>query len=439
MTPQGIRSGLVVFADKILAIEPFDTVLPDVHLTDAAEHVLLPGLVDVHTHLNEPGRTGWEGFITGTRAAAAGGYTCIVDMPLNCIPSTTTVEALEQKRAAVSGKSMVDYAFWGGAVESNVAELMPLARSGVRGFKAFLIHPGTDEFEMITEPVLRKAMSVIAQTGLPLLVHAELPGPVSQAHQTLSAEGADWRKYQTYLRSRPAASEVEAIRLLIRLCQQLRCPVHVVHLSAAEALQDLRTARAEGLPITIETCPHYLFFSSESIPDGATQFKCTPPIRNRDNQAALWQALGNGAIDFIATDHSPCPPALKLFDSGDFRNAWGGISSLSVSLPATWTAALSRGFTLSDIARWMSEGPAKLAGLSTRKGQIAPGYDADFLLFDPAAEFRVASDQLHFRHPCSPYTGELLKGLVLTTYVRGNICWNGQAFPRTPPGIELRN
>jgi allantoinase len=430
VTPEGVRAGLIVFADgTIREIDPIDTTIPGVAVTDVGTHAVLPGLIDVHTHLNEPGRMDWEGFETGTKAAAAGGYTCIVDMPLNCIPSTTSVAALKQKRAAAEGKCSVDYAFWGGVVKTNSKKLTPLANAGVHGFKCFLIHPGTDEFEMVTESELRQAMPIIAEAGLPLLVHAELAQPAGTS--------GDWHEYATYLRSRPPRSELEAIRLLIRLAREFGTRVHIVHLSAAAAIDELRAARAEGLPITVETCPHYLYFCSESIPRGATQFKCAPPIRDSANRAALWQALRNGIIDLIATDHSPCPPALKLLNEGDFNDAWGGISSISVSLPTMWTVARKHGFDLSDLARWMAAEPAKLAGLSRRKGSIAPGRDADFAIFDPETEFEVTPGRLHFRHPCSPYVGELLTGEVLMTYVRGQICWNKGEFAQSPCGIEV--
>lgn len=402
---------------------------------DVGDRMLLPGLVDVHAHLNEPGRTEWEGFATGTKAAAAGGYTTIVDMPLNCIPSTTTVAALDDKRAAAAGKASIDYAFWAGVVPGNAGNLRALARAGVRGFKCFLIHPGTEEFAMVTEQDLREAMPAIAETGLPLLVHAELPGPVAEASGQL--EGSNWRTYGTYLQSRPESAEVEAIRLVIRLARETGCRVHIVHLSAAAAFTDLDTARQEGLPITVETCPHYLYFDAERIPDGGTQFKCAPPIRSALNGAQLWEGLRSGRIDIIATDHSPCPPALKCLEEGDFRKAWGGISSLSLSLPAIWTAARERGFHITDIVRWMAEQPAKLGGFERKKGRIAPGYDADLVVFDPDAEFVVTKDDLHFRHPCSPYLGERMKGRVQSTLLRGEMVYQHGAFNRDAMGAEL--
>ena len=436
VTPDGVRPGTVVIDNgKILVIASDSEDLTNMQTYDVGDYMLLPGLVDVHVHLNEPGRTEWEGFATGTKAAAAGGCTSIIDMPLNCIPSTTTVSALHGKRTAAAGKAFVDYAFWAGVVPGNTGDLRALAQAGARGFKCFLIHPGTDEFAMITEEELREAMPVIAETGLPLLVHAELPHPVAEATKEL--EASNWRAYRTYLQSRPESAEVEAIRLMIRLAHATGCRIHIVHLSAAGALTDLDFARQDGLPITVETCPHYLYFDAEEIPDGGTQFKCAPPIRSALNQARLWEALRSGQIDLIATDHSPCPPELKCLEAGDFRKGWGGISSLSMSLPAVWTAARERGFHMTDVVRWMAEQPAKLAGIGRKKGRIAPGYDADLVVFDPDAEFVVGQDDLHFRHACSPYLGEQMKGKVQSTLLRGEVVYQHGKFRDTATGTEL--
>ncbi len=344
VTPEGVRPGVIIIDDQqIAAVEPHDYFGHAEAWMDVGNLFVLPGLIDVHTHVNEPGRTKWEGFVTATRAAAAGGFTCVIDMPLNCIPSTTTVAALNEKRRAAQGKAHIDLAFWGAVVPGNANQIAPLAQAGVRGFKCFLTHPGTEEFEMVTEADLREAMPRVAETGLPLLAHAEVPAPIAEACAQLDDESADWRSYETYLQSRPPEAELRAIRLLIELCREYRCRIHIVHLSAAAALDLLEDARAEGLPLTVETCPHYLFFESESIPDRATQFKCAPPIRDSANRAALWQGLRAGTIDLVATDHSPCPPEMKCLDTGSFRSAWGGISSLSVSLPAVWTEASKRG------------------------------------------------------------------------------------------------
>ena len=291
---------------------------------------------------------------------------------------------------------------------------------------------------MVTKADLHAALPRIAQTGLPLLVHAELPGPIAIASDDLESEGADWRTYKTYLRSRPEAAELQAIRLMIELCREYRCHIHIVHLATATALRELQEARAEGLPITVETCPHYLFFDSESIPDRATQYKCAPPIRDAANREGLWQGLAEGIIDMIATDHSPCPPEMKCFETGSFRSAWGGISSLSVSFPAVWSEARKRGFTINDMTRWMAEAPAKLAGLERRKGAVRPGFDADLVLFDFDAAFEVTNERLHFRHRCTPYLGRKLTGDVQTTLLGGVVCFDHGIFEARTRGSEVR-
>jgi allantoinase len=396
---------------------------------------LLPGLVDSHVHINEPGRTEWEGFHTATRAAAAGGYTMLVDMPLNCVPAVTNVAALEAKRRAARGQCRVDWAAWGGVVQGNQEEIEPLAGAGVLGFKCFLVHPGVDEFTMVGERELRTTLPHVAKTGLPLLVHAELPGPIERATEAL--QGADWRRYQVYLQSRPDEAELAAIRLMLSLCREYRFRLHIVHLATASALEMLRQARAEELPVNVETCPHYLHLEAEAIAEGATQCKCAPPIRGRENREQLWQGLEEGIIDLVVTDHSPCPPAMKQMKEGSFRNAWGGIASLSMALPVMWTEAQKRGFMLNDIARWMAEQPARLAGCDAHKGRLAPGYDADFVVFDPEAEFMVTEDRLHQRHAVSPYLGEKLNGLVKRTYLRGRAVFSGGQFPGEAAGREF--
>jgi allantoinase len=289
---------------------------------------------------------------------------------------------------------------------------------------------------MVTEPQLRAALPHVARTGLPLLVHAELPAPIETA--TANLGNSDWSLYETYLHSRPEETELSAIRMLLALCREYKFRLHIVHLSAAKALPELRAARTEGLPVTIETCPHYLHFAAESIPKGATLFKCAPPIRSRENCDQLWQALRDGTIDLVATDHSPCPPEMKRLAEGNFRTAWGGIASLSVALPLMHTEAVNRGFSLSDIARWMAAAPANLVGCHTRKGRLAAGYDADFVIFDPETEFVVTEDRLHYRHPVSAYLGEKLRGEVKATYLRGNLVFSGGQFPGEPMGVEHR-
>lgn len=425
---------VLVEGEKISAIVPHDQIPPSVPITDFGDAAILPGLVDSHIHINEPGRTEWEGFRTATRAAAAGGYTTLVDMPLNCVPSTTTVEALEAKRNAAQGQCFVDWAAWGGVVAGNQSHISRMAYAGVPGFKCFLIHPGIEEFTSVSEADLRAALPYIKDTGLPLLVHAELSGPIDAATQALV--NADWRAYGTFLKSRPDEAELAAIDLLLHLCHEFECRIHIVHLSTAQALDKLRDAKRCGLPITVETCPHYLHLAAEEIPDGATQYKCAPPIRSRENRGSLWQGLRDGVIDLIATDHSPCPPAMKQLDRGDFPTAWGGISSVSLALPVIWTDAQHRGFSLTDLARWMAQGPARLAGLQENKGRLAVGLDADFVVFDPEAEWCVEEAHLYYRHPISPYLNERLRGKVLMTYLRGDCVFKEGASPASPRGRE---
>ncbi|HUE57432.1 MAG TPA: allantoinase AllB [Candidatus Udaeobacter sp.] len=437
VTPQGIREAAVLVEDgRILDIVPPSKIPPQIPVKDHRDDAILPGLVDSHVHINEPGRTEWEGFRTATRAAAASGYTMLVDMPLNCLPPTTTVAALEAKRKAAASQCSVDWMAWGGVVGDNQQHIADLAAAGVPGFKCFLIHPGIDGFTMVTEPELRMALPHLARTNLPLLVHAELPGPVEAATQKL--EHADWTKYPTYLQSRPVEAELSAIQLLLSLCRLYRFRLHIVHLSTSRALDMLRAAKKEGLPVSVETCPHYLHFAAENIPDGATLFKCAPPIRGRENCEALWQGLREGVIDLVATDHSPCPPEMKHLREGNFRSAWGGISSLSLALPVTWTEASRRGFTLGDIARWMAEGPSKLSACHSRKAQIAKGYDSDLVVFDPEAEFIVTENHLPYRHRISPYLGERLRGVVKATYLRGNCVFADGAAIGSPYGREFR-
>ncbi|MGB2589969.1 MAG: allantoinase AllB [Candidatus Acidiferrum sp.] len=437
VTTDGVRpAALLVEDSRIRDVVSTGEIPAEIPREDFGDAVLLPGLVDSHVHINDPGRAHWEGFETATRAAAAGGYTLLVDMPLNCLPATTNVAALDAKRAAAQNRCRVDWLAWGGVVSNNPRDIEPLAKAGVPGFKCFLVHPGIDGFTMVDEQQLRAALPHVARSGLPLLVHAELPGPIDSATERLSR--ADWSIYQTYLQSRPEAAELFAIRLLLSLCREYKFRLHIVHLSAASALSDLRAARSDGLPVTVETCPHYLHFDAETIPDKATLFKCAPPIRSRENCDQLWQGLRDGLIDFIVTDHSPCPPEMKRIAEGNFQTAWGGIASLSVALPVIHTEAIRRGFSLDDVALWMAAAPADLAGCARTKGRIAPGYDADFVIFDPDAEFVVTPDRLHFRHPISPYLGEKLRGVVKATYLRGVPIFRNGEFPSAPMGREHR-
>ncbi len=386
-------------------------------VVELGELVLAPGLVDTHVHINEPGRTDWEGFATATAAAAAGGVTTLVDMPLNCIPVTTSADALQVKLDAAAPQLAVDVGFWGGVVPGNADALPGLVAAGALGCKAFMVHSGIDEFPDVGEAELRTAMLRLREAGAPLLAHAELDLGATPTE-------TDPRKYLGYLQSRPAAWEDAAIALLIRLCRETGCAVHVVHLSSAGSLPQIRAAKAEGLPLTVETCAHYLCLRAEDVPDGDTTFKCAPPIRDDANREQLWAGLVDGTIDFVVTDHSPCVPALKGRERGDFHAAWGGIASLQLGLASVWQEAHARGITLPQLFAWLSTRPAEFAGLGTRKGRIAPGADADLIAWDPQAELTLRAADLRFRHPISPYLGRTLRGRVHRTWLRGTIVYD---------------
>jgi allantoinase len=424
--PDGMRPASIEIRDGVIAgVRPYEPTGGE----DYGDLVIIPGLVDTHVHINEPGRTEWEGFATATRAAAAGGVTTLIEMPLNSIPATVSVEALETKVAAAQGQCWVDVGFWGGVIPGNAGEVRPLWEAGCFGFKCFLAPSGVDEFPHVTEADLQPAMLEIAGCGGVLLVHAEDPAylVLSPKKDSLPPSGPDndhpagfsGRQYTNYLRSRPRHAEDAAIELLIRLSAETGCRVHVVHLSSSDSVAQLAAARAGGLALTAETCPHYLTFEAEKIPEGATEFKCAPPIRESVNRDALWRALSNGGIDFVVSDHSPCPPAMKCKETGNFFSAWGGIASLELGLSAVWTEARQRAVGIEEVVRCMSAGPAKLAGLGHRKGSIAKGYDADLVVWEPEASFTVDPARLYQRHKLTPYACRRLFGVVRKTLLRG--------------------
>jgi allantoinase len=420
VTPEGVIDGMVQVEDgRIAAVSRGGDGAGAGAVIDAGSAWVFPGLVDTHVHLNEPGRTEWEGFVTGTAAAAAGGVTTLVDMPLNSDPVTVTVAALSAKRAAAEGRITVDVGAHAGLVPGHVDDLPGLIDGGVLGVKAFLVYSGIPEFPAATQAELAAAMPLLAEHRIPLLVHAEVESSVDLAP-------GDPRSYARYLASRPVAWEVDAIGWMIAMARETGCMVHIVHLAAADALPLLTAARAEGLPVTVETCPHYLHVEAGRIPDGATAFKCAPPIREAAHREQLWAALVRGDLDFVVSDHSPCPPSMKELESGDFMKAWGGIASLQLGLPILLTECRARGIDPSAVARWMAEGPARFAGLYPRKGAIAPGSDADLVLVHPQEAFIVDPATLLHRHPVTPYAHETLYGRVEKTYLRGRVVYDSQ-------------
>ncbi|MCW2870185.1 allantoinase AllB [Actinacidiphila oryziradicis] len=425
VTPEGLRPAAVAVAGgRIAAVWPYDAELPaGTEVVELGDDALLPGLVDTHVHINDPGRTEWEGFETATRAAAAGGVTTLIDMPLNSVPPTTTTEHLAVKRATALGRVHTDVGFWGGAVPGNVKDLKPLHEAGVFGFKCFLLHSGVEEFPQLAADELEDAMTEIGRFDGLLIVHAEDPRLID------AAPPPEGRAYAGFLASRPRAAENAAIEGLIALAKRLGTRVHVLHLSSADALPLVAAAKREGVRITAETCPHYLTLTAEEVPDGATEFKCCPPIREAANQDTLWEGLFDGTVDCVVSDHSPCTADLKRFDTGDFGQAWGGISSLQLGLPAIWTEARRRGRSLEDVVRWMAEAPARLAGLRT-KGAIAVGYDADFAVLAPEETFTVVPAELHHRNQVTAYAGRTLHGVVRSTWLRGErIAHRGTVSP----------
>ncbi|OIJ65184.1 allantoinase AllB [Streptomyces mangrovisoli] len=412
IAPEGTRAAVVaVSGGTIAAVLPYDTPIPaGARLVDLGEDVLLPGLVDTHVHVNDPGRTEWEGFWTATRAAAAGGITTLVDMPLNSLPPTTTVEHLRIKQKTAADKAHVDVGFWGGALPGNTGDLRPLHEAGVFGFKAFLSPSGVEEFPHLDDDELARSMAEIAGFGGLLIVHAEDPRHLDAAPHRPGP------KYADFLASRPRDAEDTAIARLVEHARRLGARVHVLHLSSSDALPLIAAAKADGVAVTVETCPHYLTLTAEEVPDGASEFKCCPPIREAANQDLLWQALADGTIDCVVTDHSPSTADLK---TDDFATAWGGISGLQLSLAAVWTEARRRGHGLEDVVRWMSAHTARLVGLDGRKGAIAPGHDADFAVLAPDETFTVDPAALHHRNRVTAYAGKTLYGVVRSTWLRG--------------------
>ncbi|MFD3762580.1 allantoinase AllB [Streptomyces sp. NPDC058622] len=428
ITPEGTRAASVAVAGgKITAVLAHDAEVPaGARLEDFGDDVLLPGLVDTHVHVNDPGRTEWEGFWTATRAAAAGGITTILDMPLNSLPPTTTVDNLRVKQEVARTKAHVDVGFWGGALPSNVKDQRPLHDAGVYGFKCFLSPSGVEEFPELDQEQLATSLAEITGFGGLLIVHAEDP------HHLESAPQNPGPKYADFLASRPRDAENTAIQNLVDQARRLNARVHVLHLSSSDALPLIAAAKAEGVRITVESCPHFLTLTAEEVPDGATEFKCCPPIREAANQDLLWDALADGTIDCIVSDHSPSTADLK---TGDFATAWGGISSLQLGLPAIWTEARGRGRSLEDVVRWMSTAPAALAGLA-QKGAIEAGRDADFAVLAPEETFTVDPAELHHRNRITAYAGKTLHGVVKSTWLRGTrIADHGT--PTEPTGLLL--
>ena len=441
VTPTGVRAATVHVRDgRIARVSEHADFPAGPGARDVGDLVLMPGVVDTHVHINEPGRTEWEGFESATRAAAAGGITTVVDMPLNSLPPVTTAAGLMTKAETMDGRCAVDVGLWGGAIPDNTrgdtSVLADVLGRGALGFKCFLAPSGVDEFPCVGVDDVRRALVRLHGTGAVFMVHAELPGPLDEAARAMALESPppDSRAYSTWLRSRPPAAEDEAVAMLYRLCKEVGTPVHVVHLSSAGALETLARARDEGVPLTAETAPHYLHFTAEQVPDGATWYKCAPPIRDRGNRDRLWKALQDGLISMVVSDHSPCTPDLKRLDTGDFMAAWGGIAGLQFSLSAVWSEAHARGIGIERVVEWMCRAPARHAGIASRKGAIAEGMDADLVVFDPDATFTVSAPFIHHRNKLTPYEGETLRGVVRETYLRGRPAHQAGHAPQRAEG-----
>ena len=443
VTPAGIKKAVVLIKNGKIADVVDNLPEGDFPVTDVGDNVLMPGIVDPHVHINEPGRVDWEGFDTATKAAIAGGITSLVEMPLNASPVTTTAKAFDEKikssfdKLRMTTKLHTNCGFWGGVIPGNEKDIEPLIERGVLGFKAFLTHSGIEEFPNVMEDDLRKAMPIIAKHGLPLLVHCELEHTSNTLRQASTNQvrdrQGDKQSYQNYLLSRPKKWEDDAIALMIRLCEEFNCRTHIVHLSSADSIEQIIQAKQKGLPLTVETCQHYLYFNAEEIKNGRTEFKCAPPIREKANNERLWQALKEGIIDFVATDHSPAPPEMKELLSGDFMKAWGGVSSIQFALPVLWTAAKKQACDLIDMAKWLCEKPALLPQLTT-KGKIAKGYDADFVVWSPEKKFVVTEKIIQHKHKITPYLNEELFGVVEQTWLKGEKVFDGAC----PDGLSGR-
>lgn len=434
LTEAGFIRGTILIKDGvILKIVPGKIEAADYPIEDSGECVVMPGIIDSHVHVNEPGRTEWEGFETITRAAIAGGITTLVDMPLNASPVTTTAESLQLKINSAKDKIYCHCGFWGGLVPDNLSSLNDLCDSGILGVKAFLTHSGIDDFPHVNLAELKQGLTILKKHNLPLLAHAEL----DEFHEGIPAFEKNPTNYLAYLASRPKSWEDRAIAMLIDLCETIQTAVHIVHLSSSDSIEQIKIAKMKGLALTVETCPQYLFFCAEEIPNGDTRFKCAPPIREKENREKLWAALKDGTIDFIVTDHSPATPDLKEIESGNLQKAWGGISSIQFSLPVIWTSAQRRGFQIADVSRWMSSSVADFIGFKQSKGYLKEGYDADIVIWNPEEKFTVKTKDIHFRHRITPYEGQELLGVVKQTYVSGKKVFDHGTIGLPPSGSIL--